>query len=340
MTPPRRRVLYIRHQRTIKIADAFRMNQDEWIEALSLLADVTVLDHDFDMDEVCDRAQPDFILYESPFCIPAPLTIQNVRAHPHIPRIGFQMQDPQSSPHVNFMPTVEATNIQWILSCSTDTFLNEFPEIKSCTFSVSLLFDDNVFHDYGLEKDIPVSIFGGFLLPETFAWQVKMALPIAKRFPTLIYGHPGYGNPPPRHKFPVTGEDYARLLNRSHFSLADTTIFDYLVRKHLEIPASGAVLVSPDTSALKPYGFMDMENCILGEGSALLDKIEKVADDPTLYESIRKNGYELVHSRYSRKNWRGILDFYECLRTLKPGETIRQQGFLGPFRSVPADAAL
>ena len=311
------------------------MNQDEWVETLSELAEVTPISHDFDMDAVCDHVQPDFILYESPFFGPTSLNIKNVNAHPHIPRIGFQMQDASCSTRVNFLRVTESMNIQWIFSHMTEAALRQSPEMKAKVFSVSQLFDDTVFHDYGLEKDIPVSIFGGMLLPKMYTWRAATALPIAERFPTLVYTHPGYSNPVPRHKFPVAGEAYARLLNRSYFSLADTTIFDCLVRKHLEIPASGSVLVAPDAPSLKPYGFRDMENCILGDGDALFDKIAAVADDPDFYERIRKSGYDLVHSRYSRKHWRGILDFYECLRTLKPGETVRQDGVLGPFKAVP-----
>ena len=108
------------------------------------------------------------------------------------------------------------------------------------------------------------------------------------------------------------------------------------MRKHLEIPAAGAVLIAPDSAALKPYGFRDMENCILGSGLDLFEKIAVVADNPDLYEKIRKNGYDLVHAKYSRQNWRGILDFYECLRGLKAGEIPQQQGIFGTFKAVPA----
>ncbi len=62
---------------------------------MSGLADVTVITRDFDMDEEITRAQPDFILYEAPPIHAAPLNISNPLAHPHIPRIGFMMQDPQ-----------------------------------------------------------------------------------------------------------------------------------------------------------------------------------------------------------------------------------------------------
>ncbi|MDR3424804.1 MAG: glycosyltransferase [Alphaproteobacteria bacterium] len=335
--PPRRRILYIRHRRSLEISDGFRMNQDEWVETLSALADVALQDEDFDLDEACDRFRPDFILYESPALYPVSLTIKNPAAHPQIPRIAFQMQDPYCATRVNFLRVIEALNIRWIFTHMPEIALRQSPELKARTFSVSHLFDDAVFYDYGLEKDIPVSAFGGFLAPEIYAWRAETLRVIAERFPTLIYTHPGYRAPVPRHKFAVSGAAFARLLNRSHFSLADTSRFDCLVRKHLEIPASGSVLVAPDTPSLKPYGFRDMENCILGAGDALFDKMAAVADDPDLYEKIRKSGYDLVHCRYSRKHWRGILDFYECLRILKPGETIRQQGLFGAFEIVPDD---
>ncbi|MDE2029536.1 MAG: glycosyltransferase family 1 protein [Alphaproteobacteria bacterium] len=337
--PPRRRILYIRHRRTRDIADGFRSNQDEWVETLVALADVTVMSDDFDMGEACDRVQPDFIVYESPFFYPAPLKIDNIRAYPEIPRIGLLTQDPYCAVRVNFLRTLDAMGARWIFTHMAETALRQSPELKDRIFSVAHLFDERVFRDYELPKDIPVSVFGGFLIPEMYDWRAATARTIIERFPTLIYTHPGYEKPIPRHKFQVTGEAYARLLNRSHFSLADTTIFDCLVRKHLEIPACGAVLVAPDAPVLRPYGFRDMENCILGEGDALFDKIAAVADDPALYERIRRNGHDLVHARYSRKQWRGILDFYECLRMLNPGETVRQRGFLGPFESVPEATA-
>ena len=334
-TTPKRRVLYIRHRRRVDISDAFRMNQDEWVEAMGLVADVTSISDDFDMDEVCDHVQPDFILYESPPIHAAPMNIANPTAHSSIPRIGFQMQDPHCSTRVAFLRRMDELNIPWLFTHMTEAALRQSPELKARMFSVSQLFDDTVFYDYGLTKDFPVSVFGGFLAPEIYTWRDRTAREIAEHFPTLIYTHPGYLKPTPRHAFAVVGTDYARVLNRSHFSLADTTRLDCLVRKHLEIPASGSVLVAPDAPSLKPYGFRDMENCILGDGDALFDKIAAVADDPDFYERIRKSGYDLVHSRYSRKHWRGILDFYECLRTLKPGETVRQDGVLGPFKAVP-----
>ncbi len=311
------------------------MNQDEWVETMSMLADVALVTNDVDLDEACDRVQPDFILYEAPGLKALPLRIANPKAHPHIPRLGFQIQDTYCNTRVNFLRAIESLDIRWLFSHMAEAALRQSPELKARMFSVNQIFDDAVFHDYGIEKDIPISVFGGLIAPELYHWRSETAQILPHSFPVFTYAHPGYIKPVPRHKFQVVGEAYAKFLSRSHFSLADTTRIDCLVRKHLEIPACGAVLVAPDTAALKPYGFKDMDNCILGSGGELVQKIARVADNPELYEKIRNAGHALVHSKYTRKNWSGILDFFECLATLKPGETIRQQGLLGPYKAVP-----
>jgi hypothetical protein len=183
-----------------------------------------------------------------------------------------------------------------------------------------------------------VSVFVGLAVPAFYSWRAETCQHIADYLPTLIYTHPGYSNPIPRYHFPVTGADYSRMLNRSWFSMADCTREAYVVRKHLEIPASGAVLVAPDFAELGCYGFRDMENCVLGSGARLFEKLTRVAGDPELYERLKKSGQRLVHDKYTRNTWRWIVDWFECHRSLRPGETVQQEGVLGPFRAVTGGA--
>ncbi len=336
---PRRRILYIRHRRTKKDSPDFVTTlQDEFAEALALHADVTLMQDDFDYGQACDAHKPDFAIYESGWLIPAPLNVSNIETRPDVPLIALATHDPHEPARTRFMRQIEQMKIKWILGHMTEAVVGVSPELQGHIYSVSQFFDDAVYHDYKLEKDIPISIFGGFLEPKLYQWRAQTIPEISEHFPTLVYKHPGYDTPIPRHHFPITGAGFARMINRSHFSLADTSRFDCLLRKHLEIPASGAVLVAPDRASLKAYGFKDMHNCILGSGMDLYKKIAYAADRPDIYESIRRNGYELVHGRYRRQDWHGVLDFYECLRNLQPGETIQQQGILGPFVAVHGDA--
>jgi len=332
---PRTRILYIRHPRLSEIPEALRLNQDEWWETTAMLADTTLMTKDFDLDDVCDTVQPDLIIYESPGLDTADVKIANWSAHPHIPRIAFFMQDPQDGARIPFLRLVEKLDIRWWFTHLGESFIRQSPEFADRMFSVSLLVDDRLFHDRALPKDIPVSVMGGLISPKFYHWRASTVPQLFDHFSTMVYTHPGYQHPVPAYKFAVMGEDYAKALSRSYFSVADSTRLDYLVRKHLEIPAAGSVLVAPDTAVLRPYGFRDMENCVLGEGKELIGKMAAVLEHPALYEIIRKNGHDLVHRRYTRGNWRWFLDFLLCLRGLGPGETVQQQGILGRFAAVP-----
>ena len=198
-------------------------------------------------------------------------------------------------------------------------------------FSLPLFIDSNVFRDYGLPKIIPISIFGAHFIPEFYNWRAAATMEVQNLFPTLLYTHPGYGDAA-SHPFAVTGTHYAQLINQSWFSLADTTRLDYVVRKHLEIPASGAVLVAPDSPALKDYGFEDLHNCILGTGRDLYLKIDAVARNKAAYEAIRANGQALVRSRYRRESWTPIIDWLACRAKRAAGQVVVQDGALGGFR--------
>ncbi len=332
---PRYRALFIGHKGAKPTADFQGAIEDEWTEALSLHCDLHTIYEDFDYGEVCDRINPDLVVVRNPGGYrPTPVSITNVDARPDIPKVGFFVEDPHDTSRITFLRLLDHLKIDRFFVPGTATF-RQSPELAARAFTMSMFVDDAIFHEYNLEKLIPISVFGGTSVPEFYAWRAQTAQKIADYFPTLIYTHPGYSNPIPRHHFPVVGADYARMLNRSRFSLADPTREAYVVRKHLEIPAAGCVLVAPDFPELACYGFRDMENCILGSGDRLFKKIATVANDPDLYEKIRISGQELVHARHTRKSWRWIIDWYECQRGLQPGQVVQQQGVFGPFKAVP-----
>ena len=335
---PRRRVLCVRPRANATTSQFMLPVVSEWIAALQLHCDVHVVERDFDLDALCSEVQPDFILFEGLHPErPSALRIANIGAHAHLPRAAFLTGDANETMRPLSYQMLEQYGLSTVFSYNLD-HQQLMPELAFCEiFSLPVFFDPSIFRDYGLEKTIPVSVFGGHLLPKQYAWRARLVREIPERMPTLIYTHPGYGAEA-AHPFPVQGESYARLINQSWFSAADTMRFDAAVRKHLEIPAAGAVLVAPDTPALRDYGFVDMQNCVRGEGSALYDKMAMVARDRDLFHRICRAGHDLVHARYTRQSWRLIPDWYEARRTLQAGEMLRQQGQFGGFRAVPACA--
>ena len=335
-TKPRRRVLFVRPRPNPQAANFLLRIANETAEALVHHVDVTTIDHDFDFGEVCDKVQPDFVLFDMVrWLLPHRPRIANLNARPDLPRALLLYTDPHDPLRPLVYETLDTYGIDTIFEVDTES-RQHMPELDCLPcYSVPHFVDATVFRDYGLEKTIPVSIFGGHMAHNFYPWRAQITADLPRLFPTFIYTHPGYkaGEIGP---FAVQGEAYARLINQSHFSAADTARFDYVVRKHIEIPAAGAILVAPTSSALANYGFVDLENCILGSGQELYEKIDAVSRDPERRERIRKAGFDLVHARYTREAWRFIPDWFECRRSLKPGETVQQAGRFGPFRAVPA----
>lgn len=333
------RILCVRARRNPESAPVLDAVVDEWIHALALHCDVEVIEEDFDLVEVCDRVRPDFLLFDSiHWGRKHRLAIANIDARPDLPRALLLNCDPHDPMRPLMMDMLGTYGIDTIF-CTGIEDLEQMNELRrfNC-FVLPKFIDCAVFRQYDEPRSIPLTVMSAHLFPSFYPWRAKLTEEVQRVMPTLLYTHPGYrqgvSNP-----FEIRDESYARMLSRSQFCVADTTALDYAVRKHLEIPAAGSVLVAPRSAALADYGFVDMENCILGDaGQDLYDRIIAVARDPERYERIRTAGQSLVHARYTRRAWTHILDWFACRGALKPGEMVQQDGVFGRFRAVPDGA--
>lgn len=337
---PQRRILCIRPALNDKAGTILTVTSDEWVEALALHATVLSIDNDFDFGETCLDFRPDLVILDAVNWTRAqPLRIANARAHPAIPRVLFLNFDPHDPMRPLTFRMAEELGVETVF-ITAEAFRQHMPALSdyACFFAPQFV-DASIYRDHGLAKSIPVSVFGGHLLPGFYPWRARLIEELPHILPTMVFPHPGYvkGVEGP---FTVKGEAYARVLSRSFFSAADTTRLDDGVRKHIEIPACGAVLLAPESDSLSSYGFVDLENCILGEGPALYDKITMVARQPDLYGRIRESGKDLVSRRYARTSWRFMLEWLDCHERLKPGQVVRQDGRYGPFHAAEGPAGV
>ncbi|WP_167737374.1 glycosyltransferase [Sphingomonas parva] len=330
------KILCVRPRLNPECASFLNALVDEWMHALALHCDVEMIEEDFDLIEVYERVKPDFLLFDSVhWGRNHRLNIANIDAYPELPRALLLNCDPHDPMRPLMMDSLSTYGIDTVF-CTGIEGPQQMNELRrfDC-FVVPKFIDPAVFRDYGEQRTIPVTITSAHLFPSFYPWRAQVTAEIQQVIPTLLYTHPGYSegvvNP-----FEIRDESYARTLSRSQFCISDTTVLDYVVRKHLESPAAGSVLVAPESRALKDYGFVDLENCILGApGSELYAKIWAVAANPEIYERIRANGHALVHRRYTRQAWTHILDWFACRRDLKPGQKVQQDGVFGRFRAVP-----
>lgn len=309
---------------------------DEWVHALALHCDVETIERDFDLAEVHARVKPDLLVFDAiHWGRKYRLDIANIDKFPDLPKALLFNSDPHDPMRPLTMEMIAAYGIDTVF-CTGHESLQQMNELRrfNC-FVVPKYIDSAVFRDYAEDKVVPVTIMSAHLFPTFYPWRAQVTEEIQQVMPTLLYTHPGYSTAT-ADPFAIRNEAYARMLSRSRFALADTTVLDYVVRKHLEIPAAGSVLVSPPSDALTDFGFVDMENCILGApGQELYAKMLAVAGDPARYERIRKAGHDLVHAKYTRQAWTWIPEWFACRAALKPGEMVQQQGVFGTFRAAP-----
>lgn len=294
---------------------------------------VTELQPDCDYDEVCDRHQPDLVLFESGVDSAA-RRIRNTSAHPHVPKLGFLYADAYDAARATFISDMEEWGVKTYFTHSVA--MGEYtPEIADRLYVWPNFVDPAIFRDYGLEKVVPVLITGSQI--GLYPWRNAISRVLSGQYPTMICPHFGWHTRSGSQRM-LFGEKYARLLNATTFAPACGSVTRELVRKHLEIPASGACLVTERTAAMESFGFRDMENCVFATPDDVVEKLDMLLADPERLEQITRAGHDLAHSRHTMTQRSQIREWYDLNRKLVPGETIVQDGPAGGLRIVPAGA--
>jgi hypothetical protein len=322
-------MLLIRHPLTG--GDLQRLWEESYYKAFRVQFDVTVVEEDCDLDLLCGRVEPDIIAFRGAYsALHRRIGVANAGRHADVPRVGLYFGDGFCPTRAAFFYDMELWGVDTYF---TQTFyLSEHtPDIANRTFVLPQTFDEELFRDYGEAKTTPFIVFGEFA--PWRPWRGETANTLMKRYPTMVCPHPGY-KAAPGVGIGWVGEDYARALNRSQFSICDGSIFNCVLRKHVEIPATGAILISQPIDGLKEYGFADMENAVIGEGGALMTKIAALIADPARLHAVAKAGFELAHSRHASRHCDQLYRWFRLKRDLKPGESIVQHGTFGAFEIV------
>jgi len=103
---------------------------------------------------------------------------------------------------------------------------------------------------------------------------------------------------PPVHK----GDAYARLLHSYFCCVATSSVFNYVLAKHCEIPATGSLLLANETNDSKKAGFIPNKHYVPITKSNVFETITHCLENPTEYEYIRKEGMKFVRENHSVDN--------------------------------------
>jgi hypothetical protein len=339
---PKPRLLFVRPDR-LDLPPFIRQHLDEHVTCLGQFFDVVLAEGDGDLAEYCDRYEPDGIFVESGAYARRTRRWTGLGAHPQIPRLGFVDADAYDVTRSVFLSDMDDWGIDAFVTISM-TMAAHTPDIADRLYVWPNFADSSLYHTYPGEKTVPVLLTGS--VRSNYPWRAAVSRALADAFEVRSLPHGGWFDPRQSAGM-VSGEPYARQLSQSLIVPTCGTIAHEFVRKHAEIPASGACLVTERTRSLELAGFVDMENCVFADEDDVVDKVWYLLDNPDELARITANGQRLAHLRHDIRNRNQVRQWFDLTRGLGPGERIEQPDPFGdlvvrgrPARPTPVTPVL
>ncbi len=305
-----------------------QLHLKEQVRCLSLFFDVIVIHKDCDYSEICGRHEPDLCLFESGVYERVPRRkIHNASSRPDIPKLGFCHADAYCVTREVFLADMWTWGVESFFTSSA--VMHEYmPDIAKNLFVWPNFADGELYRDYGESKLIPVLFTGS--RAAHYPWRNRVDAEISQYYASFKSPHFGWFDASKTGRM-VYGESYARLLNASWAVPACGTIAREAVRKHFEIPAAKACLLTERTNALESAGFVDMYNCVFTDAAEVVDKLDYLFEHRDKFYELTQNGYDLVHGRHLLAHRNEIYQWYVLNKSRKPWERIVQSE---PFQSL------
>ena len=294
--------------------------------------DLIVVRGDCDYSEIVEKHEPNMVLFDGGFdnLKKRPTKITNTNTHPQVLKAGLLRNDLHSHMRHDSFFRLESWGV--------DTFFNycyrrqESPDgWADRMIYLPLWLNDDIFRDYGEVKSIPVALIGaGFFQGSGYPWRRKVAEKIVDLFPIIHSPRPSYG----KNHF-IVGEKYARMLNRSFFSLGCGGAAKCLCAKFLEIPGSRSCFVTEPSAIVEALGFVDMKNCVFADETDIVNKLCFLFENRDRLAEITEEGYTLAHNRHTYRNRPQFFQWFQLKQSIPAGYRIIQTGLDEPLQAVP-----
>lgn len=306
-----------------------RIHMEEQRRCLAQFFHVHVKEGDCDYDRMCDLVQPDLAMFESGVYA-RPRFIENARTHPEVSKIGFLHADAFCPTRSDFLSDMGRWDISTFFTMST-SMAGYLPDIADTLFTWPNFVDPEICRDYGEPKPISILFTGSQV--SIYPWRKRVHQVLSDRFQVTTSPHHGWRDPWQTAAMP-RGEAYARMINSAVVAPACGTFAGDLVRKHLEIPACGTLLLTQSTPVLHAAGFRDMVNCIFVDVADASYKVAHLLSRPGELRRVTQAGCDLVHTSHTIHQRDQILQWFKLHRSLRTGQRIVQTD---PFSSFTVE---
>lgn len=132
------------------------------------------------------------------------------------------------------------------------------------------------------------------------------------RYPIILHQHPGYGTAYNYDNDTRVGAGYANTIHKYKAGFTDALTFKYVVAKHFEIPATGALLIADGvvSEPMKQLGFLPNMHYLPVSAEDLRCQIEYVLDHrhAPAVDAIRRCGQQLVLSSHTTRHRAELID--------------------------------
>lgn len=314
------RLLFFRAMQK-RLPDFVRIHLAEQARCLSHHFDLVQVFGSADYDALCDRHQPDLALFESGvYTEGVRRRISRTETHPQVPKLGFLHSDAYAVSRTLFLYDMDRWGVETFVAMSV--VAGRFtPEISDQLFYWPNFIDPSVFYPGVATRTIPVLLTGS--RAPHYPWRNAVFPTLKAHFRTVELPHHGHFNAAASARM-TFGNRYAEALSMALVVPTCGTFAQDLVRKHLEIPASGACLVTERSEALEAAGFIDGVNCIFSEPGNAATRVGELLDSPEDLERISRAGHQLILERHTLQHRREILDWFE-LNTKKTADQVIRQ---------------
>ncbi|MCF6409161.1 glycosyltransferase [Pseudalkalibacillus salsuginis] len=178
-----------------------------------------------------------------------------------------------------------------------DAFLRWYPEFKQQMIWLPHHVPGHIFTEYNLPKEINLLMLGS-MIEHLYPLRVHLFNTLSKRTDFLYVQHPGYRNLPSNAKA-MTGENYAKLLNRAKIFLTCDSIYKYPVLKYFESLACGTLLLASGSKELQDLGFIDGETFIEINDHDVLEKVNVNLKNESRRNRIVSKGKRLIQQKHT-----------------------------------------
>ena len=128
----------------------------------------------------------------------------------------------------------------------------------------------------------------------------------------VYHPHPGYKTGYRYERDARVGKGYARKINRYRVGFTDGSVYTYLLGKHFEIPAAGALLLADRAArdGLQKLGFVEDVHYVSVSSEDMEEKIRYLLNEANhaALDQIRRRGQALVWKRHRTQDRARLID--------------------------------